>query len=336
MSDWQHYRDAAGATRADNGTLLDFGTPPSGDEAGLIALCDQLAVLRCTGADAADFLQGQITADVSDVDAGAAPPAMHLNLKGRGVVGMRIVALDDGYGLLLDHDLVELARKALGKFILRSRVTLEPDPDRVVLRAGGPAAADWLGATQLPRPESGQAAGDPAGPCVARPAGSDQYLVIADTNAAARLLDQRSDALALGGASHARLLAIQAGDGQVHAGGEERFMPQELNYDLLGGISFKKGCYVGQEVVARMHFRGQLKQRMRRLSWPATTAPEPGTALRDDQGRGRGEIVDAVIAGERCEALAVIRHTHTGALFTDAGALDWRLEPLPYELPDEG
>lgn len=333
MTNWQQYRDSNTAVRADDGTILHFGTAPTADDQPLAAICDDLAVIHAHGEDTPDFLQGQISADVKDIDAGATHPAMHLNLKGRGVVSMRVLPVDDGYRLLLDRHLVEAAQKALGKFILRSKVSLGADPDRVVLRLSNADSA--LENLSLPRPEAGQTVTTENGVQVARPAQTDQYLVVAEPDAAASVLDRLPTEFTLGGALHGRLQAIRAGDGQVRPGGEERFMPQELNYDLLGGISFKKGCYVGQEVVARMHFRGHLKQRMRRLSWPAETTPEPGTALRDDQGRGRGEVVDAVIAGERCQALAVLRHTHQGPLFTDAGELDWQHETLPYELPDE-
>ncbi len=334
MTNWQQYRDSDRAVHAQDGTLLHLGSGPAPDDGPLAAICDDLAVIHAHGADTPDFLQGQITADVKDVDAGATQPAMHLNLKGRGVVSMRVLPAEDGYRLLLDRHLVEAAQKALGKFILRSKVSLDQDSDRVILRLSDAGKA--LESMGLPRPDAGQAVTTENGVQLARPGQTEQYLVIAAPDAAAAVLDGLPERFTVGGALHGRLLAIRAGDGQVRPGGEERFMPQELNYDLLGGISFKKGCYVGQEVVARMHFRGHLKQRMRTLSWPADGAPEPGTALRDDQGRGRGEVVDAVIAGDRCEALAVLRHTHQGALFTDAGELDWRRENLPYELPDEG
>ena len=333
MTNWQQYHDSDRAVHGEDGTLLHFGSAPAPDDGPQAAICDDLAVIHAHGEDTPDFLQGQITADVKDIDAGATRPAMHLNLKGRGVVSMRVLPAGNGYRLLLDRHLVEAARKALGKFILRSKVSLDPDPEHVVLRLSD--AGQALASMDLPRPEAGQAVTTENGVQIARPGQTEQYLVIAEPDTAASILSQLPEAFTLGGARHGRLLAIRAGDGQVRHGGEERFMPQELNYDLLGGISFKKGCYVGQEVVARMHFRGHLKQRMRRLSWPASAAPDPGTALRDDQGRGRGEVVDAVIAGDRCEALAVLRHTHQGALFTDAGELDWRSEPLPYELPDE-
>lgn len=333
MTNWQQYRDSDRAVHAEDGTLLHFGTAPTADDGPLAAICDDLAVIHAHGEDTPDFLQGQISADVKDIDAGATHPAMHLNLKGRGVVSMRVLPADDGYRLLLDRHLVEAAQKALGKFILRSKVSLDAEPDRVVLRLSD--AGQALESMGLPRPEAGQTVTTNSGVQLARPAHTEQFLVIAKPEDAATLVDQLPEEFTLGGALHGRLLSIRAGDGQVRPGGEERFMPQELNYDLLGGISFKKGCYVGQEVVARMHFRGHLKQRMRRLSWPAESAPEPGTALRDDQGRGRGEVVDTVIAGERCQALAVLRHTHQGPLFTDSGELDWQLEALPYELPDE-
>jgi folate-binding Fe-S cluster repair protein YgfZ len=111
------------------------------------------------------------------------------------------------------------------------------------------------------------------------------------------------------------------------------WLPQALNYDLLHGVNFKKGCYLGQEVVARMHFKGKMKQRMQHLSWQAGVVADAGTVLRDDKDSAVGELVYAVSDGQRTEALVVLRLDHDGALILNGQTLDWRKADLPYPLP---
>jgi folate-binding protein YgfZ len=315
MNAWQSLLQQQGATLDDQGRLTRFADP--GEGANAIAVCSHLGVLSVTGEEAETFLQGQVTADLRDMRVGEQRPAMHLSLKGRGLFSARVVRTQDGFQLVMARQLLPAARQALMKFVLRARVSLAPDDEAVVLRLDGPDAGQRLAAIY---PDASFKA--PA-------------LAVLSPSSAAELWPTLSQDAEQGGPALGDLLAIQAGDGQVFPGSEERFMPQELNYDLLEGVSFKKGCYVGQEVVARMHFKGKLKQRMRRLSWPATEAPAPGTSLRDDRDKSVADIVNAVVTGSRCQALAVIRHHYDQALFADGAALDWRYEALPYELPEE-
>ncbi len=316
MNAWQALMQKEGVT-LDAGDHAQHSTDaPQADQQAL-AVCSHLGVLSVTGDEAETFLQGQVTADLRDMRVGEQRPAMHLNLKGRGLFSARILRSGEGFQLVMARELLNDARQALIKFVLRARVSLEVDDDAVVLRLAGPETA-----SRLARIYPGAAIGDNA-------------LVVASSPEATQLWSTLAEDAVRGGPALADWLAIRAGDGQVFPGCEERFMPQELNYDLLDGVSFKKGCYVGQEVVARMHFKGKLKQRMRRLSWPAETAPAPGTSLRDERDKAVADIVQAVVAGERCQALAVIRHGYEAALHADGETLDWRYETLSYDLPTE-
>lgn len=322
------------AVRDEAGRILHFGTPPAATAEELVALADHLAVIRVSGADAQTFLQGQVSADLRDVIGGHSRLAMHLSLKGRGLVSMRLLAdADGGFLLLLPAALADSCLEKLHKFVLLSKAELIRQPEYRVLLLRGRQAGERLARAGLRPPQPGYtSAGEDY---VLTAPGTDRWLLVCTRTRAGALWPELSADVALGGSEHARLDEILAGEGHVYPGGEDRFMPQELNYDLGGGISFNKGCYVGQEVVARMHFKGRLKQRMRHLSWPASTAPAAGALLRAENDKGVGEIVNAVSTGERCHALAVLRHQHQGGLWLERQALDWRLEALPYELPEE-
>lgn len=132
-----------------------------------------------------------------------------------------------------------------------------------------------------------------------------------------------------------RLAGIRAGLPQVYPETHEAFVAQMLNLDLLGGVSFEKGCYTGQEIIARTHFRGAIKRRMFRF---ACASPPPAPATRVLFGEQHaGDVVDAVAANEGCELLAVINLTQQDAaleLETSRGVTLRKL-PLPYSVASE-
>lgn len=130
-----------------------------------------------------------------------------------------------------------------------------------------------------------------------------------------------------------RAVAIRAGRVLVDTANADRHLPQALNYDVIEGVSFRKGCYTGQEVVARMHFKGRMKERLRHFT-ASGPAPAAGAALEDAEGKTVGTVVDAVQTGENCEIAAVVRHEawHAGGLRVAGLALF--PAALPYAVPD--
>lgn len=330
---WQTFLDQTGAVRDTDGTVLHFGRPPGHVPQPQLIVCDHLRVITLRGADAAAFLQGQVTADVRDVsEQQYSRLAMHLSLKGRALVSMRLVPAADGFDLLVPGSMAGALLKLLGKYIVFSKATLALDETRVVLSLVGGDPAPAVPGDLSP----GKAAATADGTAV-RLDGQRSLLVVPVDTAIAnwRALSEGRD---IGGAEHARLNDILAGEGQVLPGAEDLFLPQALNYDVLHGVSFRKGCYTGQEVVARMHFKGQMKQRLQHVSWPGDTPLPAGTVLRDADGKALGELVDSVTASGQVHALAVLRLAHDGDLYLQgedglAHALGARPETLPYELP---
>lgn len=334
---WASFLDQAGAVRDRHGTVLHFGHPPAPEPAARLNVADHLSLFTLRGPDAATFLQGQVTADVREVTAGSSRLAMHLSLKGRGLVSMRVVPAEEGADLLVPASMAESLRALLGKYILFSKATLAADDARIVLAledTNQSTLHETLAALGLPTPEPDQTVR--AGELTCTRLDARRSLLLLPSQEAMRLWPTLLASRAPGGSEQIMLSDIAAGEGSILPGAEDLFLPQALNYDAVAGVSFRKGCYTGQEVVARMHFKGQMKQRMQRLSWRGDLAPAPGTVLRNAESKAQGEIVQSVTSGGRVHALAVLRLDHEGDLFTDTtDALpDLQREPLPYPLPE--
>lgn len=303
--------------------LAKQSLPPVAD-APYLAPAPHLTVVRAHGEEAGHYLQGQLSCDLREVDQGAHLTGMHLSLKGRGVVSVRIVRNGDDYLLLTPAGMGDALIKALMKYRLRAKVEFEHTEDPALIMLTG----------QLPTgmPEPGQSLRNDQGLWLRYP-NTDHALLIADKDRAEAVWQQLSNERQPANANAALLADIDAGEGMVYPGAEDLFLPQVLNYDVTDGVNFKKGCYTGQEVVARMHFKGKLKQRMQRIDLKTAVDLQPGETLRDASGKAAGEVVISAQTATGSAALVVLRRDTDGVLFKDETALDSQLSPLPYALP---
>jgi len=293
-------------------------------ETPYLSHCDHLAVIRAHGEEAGHYLQGQVSCDLREVDQQGHRNGMHLTLKGRGLVSARIVRDGDDYLLLCPADLSEAVIKALMKYRLRAKVEFSVDQDLVVLGLAGnlPAGA----------PDHGNSAETDQGLWLRYPF-TDHALLLVKQDDAEHAWQTLAADRATTGANGWQLADIDAGEGMVYPGAQDLFLPQVLNYDVTAGVNFKKGCYTGQEVVARMHFKGKLKQRMQRINYSADVDLTPGETLRDSNGKAAGEVVSAARTSQGGAALVVLRKDTDGVLFREELALDSQLGALPYSLP---
>ena len=256
---------------------------------------EDLGVLRIAGPDALRFLQGQLSSDVTRIAPGQAPLAGYHNPQGRTIALLRLVALAEGELLaLLPRELAAGVAQRLAKYVLRAKVAIAEVSHQWRVSALAPAGELTLG--------------EPAGAeCAPGGAGQPIRLTLGEQPArwlelAPRETASRHD---LAAREQWRLLEIRAGIPQVYASTSERFVAQMLNLDVLGAIAFDKGCYSGQEVIARAHYRGRVKrraQRFRSLS-PLTLAPGDSGVLPD--GRAFEVVHGASLPDGRCEFLAV-------------------------------
>ncbi|HEX7115405.1 MAG TPA: hypothetical protein VF193_09745 [Steroidobacter sp.] len=285
---------------------------------GRPAPLESMGALLLSGPDARSFLQGQVSADVASLGSEEARLASLNSPQGRVQAVLWLVHRNDGLALLLPASLVESATARLRKYVLRSKVTLDPAPSHLKV-----AAVPLVEAPGEIRDLPERAHREIAGVSYIRLPGVDFVLALGGPvreSAAGESLDAQW-----------RLSCIRAGLPQVYPQTHEAFVAQMLNLDLLGGISFQKGCYTGQEIIARTHYRGAIKRRMVRFKADCAP-PAPGTRVLVG-AQHAGDVVDAVASEGGCELLAVVSLTHVSEPLTidGTGALLERL-PLPYSI----
>lgn len=266
------------------------------------------AVLTVTGPDSAKFLQGQTTTDFREVTTTTSRLGCYCNLKGRAVLSFRAMLWRDSVQLVVDAGLLTTAKATLQKYIVFSKAQLAT-PATAVLGVLGERAEDFIREQFGNCPESGDSVLDTGAVLVTRLPGQGRFLLLVEEAALPEVWTQLSSSAAVGSLEDWRLAQVRAGEPQVLVTGSEQFQPQELNYPALNGVSYNKGCYTGQEIVARLYFRGKLKQWAHRFTVSAETAPEPNTPLLNAEGQTAGHVVLAAKAGEtRVEMLAIARH----------------------------
>ncbi|WP_081948804.1 YgfZ/GcvT domain-containing protein [Litchfieldella xinjiangensis] len=308
MIDWNAI---AGATYSDGGRV-EFDTPEPHREAleGLaLTPLAHLGVLEVEGADAERFLQGQTSAQVSLAGSGFAPLTCFCTPKGRMLANAQLVRVaDQRFWLVLERELIPSLKAHLDKFAVFYKAEMRPRDDLALMGLignDGPALVEAR--LDVPPPSLwGHASRDDIH-VLRHPGPRPRLLLAIPQDNAVNAWQSLSAHAASVGNSLWRLMDIQSGlawMGEVH---QDKYLPQMLNWEALGGISFKKGCYTGQEVVARAHFRGQVKKRLMRAQLDGAELPEPGTAVVDAEGKSQGEVFTAELdAYGQAEILAVL------------------------------
>lgn len=291
-------------------------------------------ILRVQGPDASKFLQGQLTCNLNYLDAGTSSLGARCTPKGRMLSSFRILMHDDGFLLALARELLPDQLTDLKKYAAFSKAQLSDDSTSWT-RFGLANAAAALAALGLPAP-------DQANQVIV----VDEFILLGLGDArielwvpAARSVQIRTQLLqSLSEAPLDTWLLgqIRAGVGQVFAATRELFIPQMLNLQALGGVSFKKGCYTGQEIVARMQYLGKLKRHMYRLTLDGAEAPAPASQLFSPvHGSSVGEVVVAASDGQRVELLAVLQQDAVADGRIHLGSIEGPslvLAELPYTL----
>ncbi len=318
-SRWQAFLEDAGAVFAD-GVVASFGNPQReiriATAGPLLADLSHLGTIVVTGDDARTFLQGQLTNDIAQIESGHCQWSGYCNPQGRLLALFRVFFHEGGYHLELPRSLLEPTLERLRKYVLLSKVTLEDGGD-CLARVGysGPDSEAELAAAVGSVPGAVNEVVHAGELTVARIAGPLPRFVIQGRPQAMEKLWSVLDVHAAPvGAPVWEYLDILAGLPMICPETAGMFVPQHVNLDLVDGVSFQKGCYVGQEVVARLHYRGKSKRRMHRLHVDSDEVPAPGTPLYGrSAGQAAGNLVRAAPSPEGgCEALAVIVAEHLG------------------------
>lgn len=319
--------------------------PPVWEAAGRGAVVVRdtgLGLVAFAGADAAGFLHGQLSSDVKALGPGEGQRSTYNSPKGRMLATLFLwrspgPADADAYEALVADDLAEPVRKRLAMFVLRSKVTVADRSGATVrIGVGGPGAGAAVEAALGAVPPRPGAADAGEARVVRLPEG--RFVVVASPQAA--------DAIHARLAAHAapaprevwEWLGVQAAVPVVTAATQDLFVAQTANQDALGGLDFRKGCYPGQEIVARTQYLGRLKERLYVLAGDAPP-PAPGTRIYAGafEDQACGTIVNSAPRPDGGSAMLAVMRSEAAEGTVALGARDGpaaRVQPLPYALPE--
>jgi len=343
--DWDAFLEGRGAARID-GALAAFGGPESAPRAArdatVLVDLSHCSIIRAAGPDATTFLNGQLTCDVREASETRSLLGAWCSPKGRMLAVFRLWRAQDAYLLQLPRVLCADILKRLRMYVLRAKVALETlDDTHVCFGVAGPRAAALLEKSvgEAPTSDNGVAVVG-GGVTVLRIAGAHaRFAFVAPFPEAQRLWIALERDARPAGAAVWDWHDVAAGIPVVLSATSDKFLPQEANLDLLGGVSFTKGCYVGQEIVARVHYRGRVKQRMYRAHVATKTAPTPGEPIYTPElpDQASGTVVLAAPAPEGGHDLIAVIYSDRAnqklCLGSPTGA-PLSVETLPYTITD--
>ncbi|TRW94739.1 YgfZ/GcvT domain-containing protein [Candidatus Methylobacter oryzae] len=305
-ADWKNFLLAENAIFKND---IDITFPSSDHKSSqcIYAITD-LGILAVAGADAAKFLQGQITCNINDISETKSSLGAMCNPKGRAITTFLLVKNADVFLMVLPKVLLEAVKKKLQMYVLRSKVVLTDSSDQLCLIGlsdGVPQpvyASEQLFATN--RQEY----------IVVNL--QNRSLIIAEVDHAKEFWKEQAQlGFQAEDSAQWRYLDIISGIPWLTAETSEEFIPQMLNLDKLGGISFNKGCYTGQEIVARTHYLGKAKREMFLAECDVLAAlPEPNSTIIDDSidtEQSTGKVLYAQNGQDSCKMLVVLQISDT-------------------------
>jgi folate-binding protein YgfZ len=299
---------------------------------------DEVTRLIVDGLDAAAFLQGQLSSDVAGLEVGATQHTSYNSPGGRMLANFTLWHDAEGsYRARLDGGVAEAVRKRLSMFVLRSKVKIaDVTATSAIFGVGGPRAIDAVRAALGAAPAPFRTAPEGVFTILGFP--GPRFLVVAPAAAADQTRGALGRSARLASPAAWQWLLIHGGLPVITQATQDKFVPQTANWDALGGISFQKGCYTGQEIIARTQYLGRLKERLF-----AFHAADAGAAAGDRlyspafPDQPCGTVVNAAPApGGGMDLLAVLQlaAVESGDVRLNA-AEGVRLAPLPlpYALP---
>jgi tRNA-modifying protein YgfZ len=316
--DWRAFLESRSArvsepsddTRDHAGSAFFAGAPVDAD----CALVDlsHLGLIAVGGPEAAGFLQGQVSNDIRELSDSHSQLSSHCSPKGRILANFRVLRIEQSIFLVLPRSQMEPLLKRLRMFLLRSKASIDDASDALVCfgivgDCADAALGELFGALPVGDNDMTQAG---AATLIRVPGLVPRYLFIGPSEQAQDLWQRAAEQAIEANADLWALHDIRAGLPTVLPETSDAFVPQMLNMHLIDGVSFTKGCYSGQEVVARMQYLGKLKRRMYTAEVETDTAPRPGDLLsvpdsKSEQAPGR--VVDArAIAPGRFALLVVV------------------------------
>ena len=298
-------------------------------------------LLKVSGEDAESFLQNQLTNDIRNVNETTHQESAWCSPKGRIIANFRIFKRADSFLLDLSADLLEHVIKKLRMYVMMSKVTIEDVSESMVHFSYSGQGADTelkeiLG--DVPQSTSESLQFDSltilaiAGP-------NPRFDIFGEVDDCMSLWQKLSNNAVIATSSHWDYLNVQAGIPMISAESSEAWIPQMVNYIQIGGVDFQKGCYPGQEVVARLNYLGKTKRRMYHIETDASSALKVGSPVKSANDTEAGKVLSSVLNPEgKAEALVILKIAETKkplSVSVDNQEATLRMLDLPYDIEDE-
>lgn len=269
-----------------------------------LAQLGDFSAVAVTGPDGQRFLQGQLSCNMMLLSAKHSLRGALCNLKGRVIADMQVLLDGDRILLLCQRGMAEVVLATLNKYKVFFKTELQEITDQlVVLGIGGEQCEQALLACGIEPPAGLSECAADAGQLVYRAAGEAPRFCCILGDAGAALAAELSSRCESVSEEYWQMADIRAGLAHIRPGQQELYTPQVLNYDITGVIDFKKGCYTGQEIVARMHYRAEAKKRLQYIRYGKANEPASG-----NDAATNGEIVNYVEYPKgSIEALAIVQ-----------------------------
>lgn len=321
-ADWQDFLRQHGVTINNAECIMDFGNPEAemqtAENGTLLADLSQSGIIRLDGPDARTFLQGQLSTDVLALSPVASQLTTWNNTKGRVVAILRLWERNATFHMTLPRLLIQPVLQRLSMYVLRSKVRLS-DASNALANFGvaGPEAPAMLSACFGTVPSQANIATDENAVTLIRLHGqTPRFELLGDASKLIPLWKtlEKKGARPVSAGPWA-LLRILAREPVIYPETSGHFVAQMLGLEELGALDFNKGCYIGQEVIARAHYRGAVKRHLCRASCTETMAVQPGTMiLAEGLDNAVGEVVEASRGAKgNIQMLAVIQDDYRSA-----------------------
>lgn len=336
---WTRFLESRTATIDNDGTVL-FPGQPSAPDCALFDL-SHLGLIQVSGDDAESFLQGQLTNDVREVSSSHHQLSGYCTPKGRLLAGFLVFQHTGKLFLQTPRNRLQPMIDRLSMFVLMSRVVVENASDRLVrIGLAGDCAPELLATAFTKAPRKTGDAIEENGVSLLRLGGQlPRYEMAGEADAISPLWDRLAAQAAPGDRDYWALLDIRAGIPSIDTGTVEAFLPQMLNLHVIDGVSFTKGCYTGQEVVARMKYLGKLKRLMYLAHADVDSRPLPGDevfSVHSASAQGAGKVVDArpAPAGgyDLLVVLEISSREQDDLRLADASGPRLTIQELPYSM----
>ena len=341
IESWKSFLQSQGA-HIEQGAVQDFGDPASelaaAQNGTIVADLSQLGLIAFSGEETVTFLQGQLTSDVRSLHANTAQWSGYCSPKGRLLGNFLMWRQGEDIVLQMSGDIRESVQKKLAMFILRSKTKARDASDeKVRLVVAGPQALNAVQAALGAIPDAPMHVMSSDSGHVIR-VGENKFVLSISPGSAERAWQTLTASAIPVGAQVWDGLRLNAGIPMITAATQDQFVPQMVNLEIIGGVSFQKGCYTGQEIVARSQYLGKIKRRMFLAHVDSEAAPGDGLYSADVDGQSIGMVVNAAPAPEGgTDLLAVIpvesAKSNTLHLRERNGPI-LTLKPLPYSLPE--